>query len=246
MKAQSLIPHQTYHLINRRLGAGEGFLSRLPDDGVRPRNSHMHFAEACLAAFDATRDERFLDQTRKLFALFRRRMFDGETLGERFSATCARTPAQVLEPGHHFEWVWILAQHQRLSGDHVAAQAQALVDWSERCGVERASGAVYDAVWRRRSAPEAELLTWTNTQWIKGWLGLHEVTGCDPSEAVVQTLDLLFDRHFAGSLPGAWVGQFDMEGRALAQAVPALIVYHLLLAFSEVLRLASQLGAKRP
>ncbi len=138
--------HQTYHLIGSRLGAGEGFLSRLPDDGLRLQNPHMHFTEACLAAFEATQDERFLDKASDLIALFRRRMFDGETLGERFSAKWTRTRGQTLEPGHHFEWAWILAQYQRLSGDDVAAQAQALVDWSERCGVERASGAVYDAV----------------------------------------------------------------------------------------------------
>lgn len=237
--------HQTYHLIERRLGAGEGFLSRLPDDGVRLQNPHMHFAEACLAAFEATRDERFLDQARALVALFHRRVFDGETLGERFSAKWTRTPAQVLEPGHHFEWAWILAQYQRLSGDHVAAEAQALVDWSERCGVERASGAVYDAVSEDGVPLKQSSRTWTNTERIKGWLGLREVTGCDPSKAVAQTLDLLFGRYFAGSLPGAWVDQFDIEGRAMTQTVPASIVYHLLLAFSEVLRLAPQLEVER-
>ena len=237
--------HQTYNFIRSRLGVRRGFISRLPDDGVRLQNPHMHFAEACLAAFEATRDERFLDRARRLVALFRRRLFDGETLGERFSAKWTRTPAQVLEPGHHYEWAWILAQYQRLSGDHIAADAQALVDWSEGCGVERASGAVYDAVGEGGAPLKRSSRTWTNTERIKGWLGLHEITGRDPSEAVTKTLDLLFGRYFAGSLPGVWVDQFDMEARAMTETVPASTVYHLLLAFSEVLRLAPQLSAER-
>ncbi len=236
---------QTYDFIRSCLGADEGFLSRLPDDGARLQNPHMHFAEACLAAFEATRDERFLDGARDLVALFRRRMFDGATLGERFSADWTRAPGQALEPGHHFEWAWILAQYRRLTGEDVVAEVQALVAWSERHGVERVSGAVYDAVGEDGAPSKMSSRTWPNTERIKGWMGLHDITGRDPSEAVAQTLDLLFDRYFAGSAPGAWVDQFDMRGRATTRAVPASMVYHLLLAFSELLRLAPAARAEQ-
>lgn len=231
----------TYQFIQSRLGTDEGFLSGWPDDGVRLQNPHMHMAEACLAAFESTQDERFLDGARGLVGLFRRRLFNGSNLGERFSSGWMRASEQAFEPGHHYEWAWILAQHGRLTNDNVAPDIGALVGWCERCGVEPESGAVYDAVSENGSPLKQSSRSWTNTERIKGWLGLFETTGHDPTAAIGQTLDLLFGRYFSQALPGAWVDRFDMDGRALTEAVPASILYHLVLAFSELLRLAPAL-----
>jgi mannose/cellobiose epimerase-like protein (N-acyl-D-glucosamine 2-epimerase family) len=232
--------HATLDFIQHHMSAGEGFVSRLPDDGVRLQNPHMHLLEACLAAFEASGDERFLAQADALTALFRARLFDGATLGERFRPDWSRTPAQTLEPGHHFEWAWILAQYQRLRGGDWAEAAAALVASGERWGVD-AAHAVYDAVGEDGAPLQASSRAWTNTERIKGWLGLYELTGRDPREAVGQSLALLFERYFAGAQPGAWTDRFDADGRPLTEAVPASIVYHLLLAFSEVLRLERRL-----
>ncbi len=232
--------HATLDFVQANMGAGEGFLARLPDDGARLQNPLMHLLEASLAAFDATGDERFLGQADELAALFSNRLFDGVTLGESFDRNWSRTPGQVLEPGHHFEWAWILAQYQRLRGGDFSAQAGALIAWGERFGVS-AAGAVFDAVDERGAPIRASSRAWTNTERIKGWLGLYELSGRDPRAAVGQSTRLLFDRYLAGSSPGAWVDQFGADGKPMAEAVPASTVYHLLLAFSEVLRLEPKL-----
>lgn len=231
----------TLDFIQTRMRVGEGFVSRLPDDGVRLQNPHMHLLEACIAAFDATQDERFLAQADELVALFRRRLFDGAILGESFNVDWSRMPEQALEPGHHFEWAWILTQYQRLRGGDLSAEAAALIGYGERVGLHPAAFAVYDAVGEDGAPIKSSSRAWTNTERIKGWLGLYELTGRDPREPVTQSLRLLFDRYCAGSTPGAWVDQFDAEGRAMVEAVPASIVYHLLLAFAEVLRLEAKL-----
>ncbi len=232
--------HATFHFIQTRMRAGEGFVARLPDGGARLQNPHMHLLEACLAAVEATGDERFLEQADQVVALFAKRLFDGVTLGESFDHNWSRAPSQLLEPGHHFEWAWILAQYQRLRGGDFGAHAAALVAWGERFGLAP-DGAVFDAVDERGASIRASSRAWTNTERIKGWLGLYELTGRDPRAPVAQSLRLLFDRYFAGSAPGAWVDQFDAEGKPMTEAVPASIVYHLLLAFSEVLRLEPRL-----
>ena len=59
-----------------------------------------------------------------------------------------------------------------------------------------------------------------------------------------ETLSLLFNRYLAVEPRGSWMDQFDGEGRPIAKAVPASILYHLFLCFSEVLRLEPQLTAQ--
>ena len=127
-----------------------------------------------------------------------------------------------------------------MRGGDWAGDAAALVASGERFGVD-AAHAVYDAVGEDYAPLQASSRAWTNTERIKGWLGLHELTGRDPRAAVSQSLRLLFERYFASAQPGAWIDRFDADGRPMTEAVPASIVYHLLLAFSEVLRLEPRL-----
>ncbi|MGE0742023.1 MAG: AGE family epimerase/isomerase [Hyphomonadaceae bacterium] len=242
--------HATLDFVQTHMrGPVAGFWPELPARGERRQNPHMHLTEASLAAFEATQDQRFLDQADELVALFRAHVFDGVTLGEHFDADWRRTGGEngrTLEPGHHFEWAWILAQHQRLAGGDVSGEARALVAFAERTGVDASSHAVYDAV-RDDGAPlRKSSRAWTNTERIKGWLALSELTGEDARAPVTQSLRLLFDRYCAGQTPGLWVDQFDGEGRPLSSAVPASIVYHLLLAFYETLRLEPRLKAQAP
>ncbi|MBY0565396.1 MAG: AGE family epimerase/isomerase [Hyphomonadaceae bacterium] len=233
--------HATLDFITRSLKAGEGFLSIAPDDGERRQNPHMHFLEACLAAFGATQDQRFLDQARRLVALFERRFFNGRTLAECFAPDWSRLEPQTFEPGHHFEWAWLLAEFSKATATPLSPAAHALVDFGERVGVDRESGAVFDAVGEDGAPISRSSRAWTNTERIRGWLALHELTQRDSRAVVSQSLGLLFGRYFQGVMPGLWVDRFDGDGAALSSAAPASIVYHFLAAFSEVLRLEPML-----
>ena len=74
---------------------------------------------------------------------------------------------------------------------------------------------------------------------IKGWLALEEFTGVDASGAVQRSLDALFAWHLKHDVPGCWHDAFDADGRPLTSTVPASTLYHVFLAFAEVLRLAA-------
>jgi mannose/cellobiose epimerase-like protein (N-acyl-D-glucosamine 2-epimerase family) len=241
---------QTLDFIQRHFRApAGGFWPSLPAGDRLLQNPLMHFAEACIAGFEATRDQRYLDQAGELALLFRTRLFDGTSLGEAFDARWRRLPSEAglgPEPGHHFEWAWLLARYQFLAGVALADEATALCDYAERHGVDASSRAVFDELGDDGAPRRTSSRAWPNSERIKAHLALFELTGRDPRVELAGSLGLLFERYFADMPAGMWRDQFDTSGACLARAVPASSFYHLFSAFAEVLRLEPRLVAAYP
>jgi mannose/cellobiose epimerase-like protein (N-acyl-D-glucosamine 2-epimerase family) len=49
---------------------------------------------------------------------------------------------------------------------------------------------------------------------------------------------LLLERYLAHTPHGTWMDAFDADGRPVATTIPASTLYHLFLAFAEVLRVS--------
>ncbi|MBM4265242.1 MAG: mannose-6-phosphate isomerase [Deltaproteobacteria bacterium] len=241
--------HATLDFIEKHMrpAGGEGFWHVLPSHGPRLQNPHMHLLEAALVAFEAASEQRFLDLASEIVALFRRRFFDGRTLAEFFTDDWDRVagahPGHLIEPGHHFEWAWILAQYQRLTGADVAAEATALVEFAERHGVDATTQLAYDEVLDDGTPLRSTSRTWPNTERIKGHLALFEIAGRDPRAPVASATHALLDFHLAVKPRGSWIDQFDPGGKPLSKVVPTSTLYHLFLAFAETLRLQPGLEA---
>lgn len=240
------LAHRSLDILDARFRhpAG-GFEHELPSGSLpRQQNPHMHLAEAALALGETTGDARFLNLALELSELFQTsivRMPSG-VLPEFFNDDW--TPIQGedgrrVEPGHQFEWAWILSRIQALSGRDHSAVVRALVTWAETHGVDRESKAILMGVRDDGSVVDPLLRVWPNTERIKGWIGLHDVDGSDAGIAVDESLRVLFTRFLEPhQTAGCWVEAFDPSGRQTYDKVPASTLYHLFLAFSEVLRLA--------
>ncbi|MES1203912.1 MAG: AGE family epimerase/isomerase [Pseudomonadota bacterium] len=243
--------HETLDFVRKSMrpsGGDDGFWHQLPPDGPRLQNPHMHLLEASLAVFEATQDQRFLDQARELVSLFRRRFFDGRTLGEYYTTDWKRLDTEqgrIIEPGHQFEWAWILAQYAKLSGDDTAREAQALAEFSENNGVDTGTHFTFNTIRDDGVKLDGGSRTWPNTERVKGWLGVFELTGRDPSLEVTSAARLLLDRYLAVEPQGSWMDAFDVEGRPVAKTAPTSTLYHVWLAFAEVLRLEPKLRAAK-
>jgi len=238
--------HDTLDFIERQMRhpGGEGFVHQRPAEGPRQQNPHMHLLEACLVAFEATRDQRFRDRADDVVRLFRTRFFDGRTLAEFFTEDWRRDPGQpgrIVEPGHQLEWAWILGTYQRLVKANLVTEATALVDFAERHGVDATSQATFNQV-RDDGAPlDRGSRTWPNTERIKGHLAIFEITGRDPRAAVAGSARLLLDRYLATTPRGSWIDHFDADGKPIATAAPTSTLYHVFLAFAEMLRLETRI-----
>lgn len=238
--------HRVLDFIERRLRAPRGYWHEWPATGPRLQNPHMHLLEASLVAFEATRDQRFLDTARGIVDLFRRSLFDGRTLAEYFDADWNRSKGEhgrLVEPGHQLEWAWILVQYGRLAGEDTTREAESLVAFAEQYGLDPTSGRVAQVV-RDDGAPiDPASRTWPNTERIKGLLALFEATGRDTREGVALSCRVLLDQYLATEVNGLWIDVFDTSGQPKAPDVPASTLYHVFLAFAEVLRLEPGLSA---
>jgi N-acylglucosamine 2-epimerase/mannose-6-phosphate isomerase len=239
--------HEALDFIERQMrdNEGEGFWHEWPPGGPRQQNPHMHMLEAALVAFEASGEARFRALAEEIVRLFQTRFFNGVTLAEFFDKDWKRVDGEagrLVEPGHQLEWAWILAQYQRLTGADVTREAKALVDFAERFGVDPQSQAVFMQI-RDDGAPlDQSSRSWPNTERIKGWIGIYELTGADPRAAIAGSSRLLLDRYLKNCAPGAWVDHFDADGKPISTRATASTFYHVFLAFAEVLRLEEKLG----
>ncbi|MHA4875565.1 AGE family epimerase/isomerase, partial [Enterococcus faecium] len=77
-----------------------------------------------------------------------------------------RLRPSAIEPGHQFEWAWLLHQAGRLVGADVAAPARRLYDFATRHGALP----VIDAVGEDGAARQASTRLWPQTEAIKAHL----------------------------------------------------------------------------
>jgi N-acylglucosamine 2-epimerase/mannose-6-phosphate isomerase len=119
------------------------------------------------------------------------------------------------------------------------------VAFAERHGVDPASHATFNQV-RDDGAPiDPASRTWPNTERVKAHVALYELLGRDPTVPVTQSTRLLLDRYLNATPPGSWIDNFDALGRPLAKTAPTSTLYHVFLAFAEVLRLEGRLVKAR-
>jgi N-acylglucosamine 2-epimerase/mannose-6-phosphate isomerase len=238
--------HDTLDFIERRLRhpSGDGFWHAWPANGPRQQNPHMHLLEASLVGLDATGDRRFRDLADQIVRLFRTRFFDGRTLAEFFTDDWRRDPGdrgRIAEPGHQFEWAWILGTYFGVTGTDVREEAGKLVDFAESHGVDHQTQFTFNQVRDDGTVLDRGSRTWPNTERIKGHLALFEHLNRDGRDAIAGSTRLLLDRYLATTPPGSWVDHFDADGRPIANTAPTSTLYHVFLAFAEVLRLQEKL-----
>lgn len=213
--------------------------------GTQPRrqNPHMHLLEACHALAAVSHHPRWLTTADRLVQLMRERMLDGNgTLGEFFSEDWAAFPGSrglIREPGHHFEWTWLLHHHERLTGSAEAREtARKLHAFGQRQVDATASSLrlVVNEVDPAGRVLNGAALLWPQTEYLKALVARIEFEGdADAAARLDQHLRLMF-RHFVDAKSGVWVNQLDDRGRPISERVPVRVLYHLVLALAEVCR----------
>ncbi len=228
---------------------GRGYHNTLPPEaGHRQQNPHMHLLEATLALFETTRDAYYAEFAAELIALFRDHFFHApsSTLGEFFTDDWREAPGEAgtqVEPGHHFEWVWLLDSYGTLTGDRLDDEARALYRFACRHGTSPVTGFVVDTLGRDGTVRRGSARLWPQTEALKA----HGVMARDPGNAeahaaVERTTDAMLGHYFANVPRGGWMDQFDEHGRPMSDRMPTSSFYHVFMGFAELDRLARSAG----
>ena len=224
--------------------SGRGYQHRLDGEAPHLQNPHMHLTEAMIVLRDATQHPRFAEEADRLVELCLTRFYHepSATLGEEFDAGWVRDPAPraaLVEPGHHYEWVWLLHSYtgtHRPSSD-VESAMRRLFEFAARFGQGAASGLVLDAVRADGSPAQGGHRLWPQAERLKAWLAMAERYGADCRRPVTQGVEHIFD-HFLDVQPaGTWIDQRTPTLAPRGDKIPSSSFYHLVLAFAEVLRL---------
>ena len=233
------IARQTTQEVERIFAApGAGYLDTVPPaDSLRRQNPHMHLLEAYLVLFEATGDEYYLDRLRGLIALTQHHLIDRRSglLLEFFDSSWKPSePASSnrVEPGHLFEWAWLLGEYERLvspSGEDMTGlteTAERLFRSGLSCGIDQKTGFALDAMTEDGVVFERTTRIWPQTELLR-LLYTRQVLG-KPESIPVHDLGTAFLSRFAPSrLAGGWVDRFDEAGSPLVDYMPASSLYHI-------------------
>jgi mannose/cellobiose epimerase-like protein (N-acyl-D-glucosamine 2-epimerase family) len=222
-----------------------GYLDAAPaPDAIRRQNPHMHLFEATIALYQVTSDRKYLVRSAKLFDLFANHFFQPVTgtLCEYLGRDLNPLPdarGQVTEPGHHYEWVWLLHGFQRAAGRDVGSYCSALYDHADRHGWDP-ERFVVDEVESRGAVLKGSRRSWPHTEALKANIveGERGRKGCDEKAAVCVTQ--LMKAFVGRPVPGGWIDHIDSTGRPIVNMMPASTLYHLFVAVAEATRVTSK------
>jgi len=207
-------------------------------------NPNMHLLEATLAWAAISDDPGWGAMADEIAELAMAKYIDagGGFLREYFDASWA--PAEgddgrLVEPGHQFEWAWLLMSWSRLRGRPEANVAAARLYAAGRIGVDKTRGVVVGALWDDLSVRDAEARTWPQTEWIKAALAMARLA--DPgsarrNELVADAADAAraLRRYLETPVAGLWWDRCLADGRFADEPAPSTSLYHIVCAIAEL------------
>ena len=217
-----------------------GFAETLPRGPQRLQNPHMHLLEALHALHCADPEGGYLERARAIVALFDEKMFEADTgtLGEYFKPDWSPETGQAhdyVEPGHQFEWVWLLQRHADLTGDDLNPAMAKLYDTGLKTLDQ--DGRVFAGCTRGGQIVDGSRRAWMQTEALKAHLAMLELDADEHCDArAVQCFDVLMDEYLTPE--GGWIDQYHADGQLASDTMPASTGYHVVLAFAELLRVS--------
>ncbi len=221
--------------------AGGGFENGVPTSLPLESNPHMHLFEAMLAGCEVCSTSSLWKGLADEIAEFAlAHFFDGNGLLHEFFDEqwkfAPGLPGRIVEPGHQFEWAWLLL---RWAGDrHPKARSAAmkLIDVTEQHCIRE--GLALQQMLDDFSPHDASARLWPQTERLKAAALAARLTGEARFFAMAVAAAQAVLRYLDTPIPGLWYDRIDAQGRLIDEPAPASTFYHLVVAVSEISALA--------
>lgn len=195
-------------------------------------NAQMHLFEAALA-WEALGDSGWAALADELAHLAQARFLDPKTgaLHELFDAhwTPLSGEAGLIEPGHQFEWAWLLERWGAARGDIAARAAARHLFQVGRRGFQADRCTIANALTEDLQVRDAAARLWPQTEHLKAALIMGEqAAALEAATGLATYLDT--------PVRGVWRERMKADGTFVEEPSPATSLYHLFLAVRELAR----------
>jgi mannose/cellobiose epimerase-like protein (N-acyl-D-glucosamine 2-epimerase family) len=217
--------------------AGPGYRSGLPEGLPLLSNPHMHLLEAVQSWALIDADPAWQLMADEIIGLALGHMIDPRlgALFERFDEhwrALSSDPDHLVEPGHQFEWAWLLLRSRCLPpSNHAIEAATRLVDVGETCGIR--GGVAVVSLHADLSVHDGQARLWAQTERLKAALALARLTHDSRYWNMATLAAHSLWRYVGASAPGLWRDRLTAEGELVAEPAPASSLYHLVVAIAE-------------
>ena len=139
-------------------------------------------------------------------------------------------PREVLEPGHHYEWAFLLDRWAKLTGRDRPAEVAKLIAFADAKGLDQKRRVAINGIKLDGSAYDATARLWPQTERIRAYLiDRHD----GDEERIAEAIETLA-RYLNTPLPGLWYENLAADGRFVVEAGPATSLYHVVGAIAEL------------
>lgn len=230
--------------------AAEALLGRLaPDHGggfkeltgeTLLANPNMHLFEAFLAWTEVGGGTVWEALADRQAQLAHTRLIDLENgaLLEDFGPgwTTPDDPARRrVEPGHQFEWAWLLLKWRLIAGrPQDLGTALRLIALAEQAGVDTARGVAINELDGALAARDTVARLWPQTERLKANALAGAVTGADACWGAAESAAQALLRYLDVPRRGLWRDRLDAADVFNEDPVPASSFYHIVLAIQEL------------
>jgi mannose-6-phosphate isomerase len=133
----------------------------------------------------------------------------------------------LVEPGHQFEWAWLLERWGRARGDAAARTAARRLFETGLKGVDAVREVAVNSLWDDFSVRDANARLWPQTEHLKAAAMLgDEAQALRAAGGLAQYLDT--------PARGAWRDKLKADGAFVEEPAPATSFYHLMAAILEL------------
>ena len=232
-------------LIAQRKHPVAGLHQAAPPTAPLQSNPHMHLFEAMLAWNEIDGDPAWRSLADEIAGLALSRFVHPETGMVREFFDLDWNPAsgvegRICEPGHQFEWGWLLLRWGKLAGRADATVAALrMIDAAETHGIDLARGVAINALLDDFSIHDDGARLWPQTERIKAAVLAAETTG-EPkywTMAAEAAEGLL--AYLRTPVPGLWRDKLQPDETFVEEPAPASSFYHIVLSILEMDRAVS-------
>ena len=216
-------------------------------------NPHMHLLEAFLAWEELAKeqDRSWAAESDKIAELALNRLIDKQTgaISEFFNNNWLpekELKDQTIEPGHLFEWSWLLSEWgRRRNSEQALKHALELTCLGEKHGIDLIRGVAINSLEGTFSPLNKKARLWPQTERIKAWHAiLHSPElSCEQRENAERSLILAIaglQAYFKTSPLGSWHEEMNLNGQFSAKPMQASGLYHLTLTVHTLVKCQDQ------